>query len=178
MLWILFWTFAKIGVLSFGGGYAMIPAIEHEVLAHGWMTSEAYSEVIAVAGLSPGPVATNSAIIVGYRAAGVPGAVASALGMALPSLVIIVTLASMFVRMNGSRLVRSAFYGLRPIVTGLVLYAAIHFGIVNGIVGPPTWETGASVLILAVALLTMLKYKWHPLYVILLSGVMGAAFFG
>lgn len=178
MLWLLFWTFAKIGVLSFGGGYAMIPAIEHEVLAHGWMTSEAYSDVIAVAGLSPGPVATNSAIIVGYRTAGVPGALASALGMAMPSLVIIVTLASAFVRMNGNRIVRSAFYGLRPIVTGLVLYAAIHFGQINGIIGPPTWQTGASLLIFAVSLVVMLKYKWHPLYVILLSGVMGAAFFG
>ncbi|WP_440413844.1 chromate transporter [Paenibacillus sp. SAFN-117] len=173
----LFWTFFKIGLLSFGGGYAMIPVIEHEVTAHGWMTSAEYYEAIALAGMSPGPVATNGAVYVGYHTAGLAGAVAATLGMVLPSLFLIVLMAAFFVRINEHKLVKSAFYGLRPIVAGLVAYAAIHFSQTSGIIGPISWDSGIALVIFAFSLFALIKYKLHPLYVIALSGLAGAALY-
>jgi len=94
----LFKTFFIIGFISFGGGYAMIPVIETEVTAHNWMTTQEFTDIIAIAGMSPGPIATNSAIFVGYQIAGFPGAVVSALGMVLPSLMIILIVAAFFLQ--------------------------------------------------------------------------------
>lgn len=178
MLLQLFWTFFKVGLVSFGGGYAMIPIIENEVAAHGWLTPERFAEVTTLAGMSPGPIAMNSAIYVGFQTAGLAGATAAALGIVLPSLIIVVAAAAFFYKAHQNRLVKSAFYGLRPIVTGLIVYAAIRFASVNGVFGGLTLHTAFALGIFAFALFAMAKLKMHPIYVILLSGIAGAAVFG
>ncbi|MDQ8737993.1 chromate transporter [Paenibacillus sp. LHD-38] len=86
MLWELFITFLKIGIVSFGGGYAVIPLIQYEVASRGWLESAEYQETISIAGMAPGPIATNSATLVGYKTAGLGGAIMSTLGMVIPSL--------------------------------------------------------------------------------------------
>ena len=136
----LFWTFLLIGAVSFGGGYAMIPVIEAEVSKHGWMTTQEFTDVIAVAGMSPGPIATNSAIFVGYHTASLPGAVAATIGMVLPSLAIILIIASFFFKFHQLPIVQSAFYGLRPIITGLIIYSAIHFALSNQLIGDWSYQ--------------------------------------
>jgi chromate transporter len=179
MLWELFITFFMIGFVSFGGGYAMIPLIQEEVVArHGWMSAQAFTDVIAIAGMSPGPIATNSAIFIGYDQMGVSGAVISALGMVLPSLMIILAVGAVFYKIQKSIMVKSAFYGLRSIITGLIVYAALLFAINNGLVSSISWHTLSLLLIFALSLLALIRYRIHPIYVILLSGLVGVALYG
>lgn len=179
MLWDLFLTFLMIGFVSFGGGYAMIPLIQEEVVVrHGWMSAQAFTDVIAVAGLSPGPIATNSAIFIGYDQMGIRGAVVSALGMILPSLLIILAIGAVFYKIQKSMMIKSAFYGLRSIITGLIVYAAILFAMNNGLVSSLTWHTVSLILIFGLSLLALLRYRIHPVYVILLSGLVGVALYG
>src|SRR5690625_4425103 len=99
-----------IGFISFGGGYAFIPVIEMEVTKSNWMTTQEFTDVIAIAGMSPGPIATNSAIFVGYEVAGLSGAIVSAFGMVLPSLAIILAISSFFYKINEHRITKAAFY--------------------------------------------------------------------
>ncbi|MDR6549012.1 chromate transporter [Paenibacillus qinlingensis] len=177
MLWELFVTFLKIGFMSFGGGYAMIPIIQHEVEQHGWMTSEHFAQSVAVAGMSPGPIATNTATLIGYRADGILGAIFSTIGMVLPSFVIILIISSFFYKIIQSKAVHTTFYGLRPIVTGLIVYAAIHFGFPDGMASIFSWQVLFTILIAAGVFLVVYKYKWHPLATIVLSALVGIAIF-
>lgn len=173
----LFITFLMIGAVSFGGGYAMIPIIELEVSSHGWMTTQEFTDVIAIAGMSPGPIATNSAIFVGYQTAGFAGAVVSTLGMIIPSFTIILMLATFFYKFNEHNLVKSAFYGLRAIITGLIIYAAISFAYSNNLIGTMSWDNVMLILIYIAALIALIKYKIHPIFVIIMSGIIGIILF-
>lgn len=177
MLWELFVTFLMIGFISFGGGYAMIPVIEREVSDHGWMSSQQFLDAIAVAGMSPGPIATNSAIFVGYETAGVPGAAAAAAGMVLPSFAIVVLVASFFYKFKQNRWVKAAFYGLRPIITALIIYGAYRFGRTNGLIAAPSWDMAIPLLIFVGVLFALVKYKVHPFFTIVLSGLIGIAIY-
>lgn len=179
MSWELFLTFMTIGFLSFGGGYAMIPVIGHAVNVNGWMSERDFTDVIAVAGMSPGPIATNSAIFVGYHVNGIAGAIAATAGITLPSLILVILVAAFFYKMHENEWVQSAFYGLRAIVTGLILYGAIKFGLSNGLFGlHATSFTAISLAIFACALFALWRLKIHPIQVILLSGLIGVAIFG
>lgn len=173
ILFKLFWTFLIIGAVSFGGGYAMIPVIEREVSQNHWMSIQEFTDVIAIAGMSPGPIATNSAIFVGFKVAGFLGAVFSALGMIIPSLIIILIIASFFKHVSDHKLVKSAFYGLRPVITGLIIYAAISFAISNDLITSLSWHTVSLLIIYIAALFSLIFLKMHPLLVIFLSGVIG-----
>ena len=179
MYWDLFMTFFKIGFVSFGGGYAMIPLIQEEVVnRHGWLSASMFADVIAVAGMSPGPIATNSAIFIGYGQMGISGAAIAALGMVLPSLMIILAIGSVFYKLKDNMTIRSAFYGLRSIITGLIIYAAILFAMNNGLVASISWHTVSLLLIFALSLLALLRYRIHPVYVILISGLLGVTLYG
>lgn len=178
-LWEIFRTFFVIGLLSFGGGYAMIPVISHQVEAHAWMTNPEFTDIIAVAGMSPGPIGTNGAIFVGYRAEGIAGAVAATIGMTLPSLLIILVIAAFFVKMNHNRYVQAAFYGLRPAVTGLILYGAVRFAMSNGMLGGSVdMAMAVSFVIFAVSLVALIRFRVHPFRLIVLAGLVGMAVYG
>lgn len=179
MLWDLFLTFFMIGFVSFGGGYAMIPLIQEEVVVrHEWMSMQEFTDVIAVAGMSPGPIATNSAIFIGYSQFEFWGAVVSAIGMVIPSLIIILIVGAIFHKVHKSMVVKSALYGLRSIVTGLIIYAALLFAINNGLFASISWYTLGLILIYGASLIALLYYRIHPIYVILISGLVGVAFYG
>lgn len=179
MLWDLFLTFFIIGFVSFGGGYAMIPLIQQEVVVkHGWMSVTEFTDVIAVAGMSPGPIATNSAIFIGYNQMGIAGAIVSAFGVTLPSLIIILAIGAIFYKLQQTMGFKSAFYGLRSIITGLIIYAALVFAINNGLIGSLSWHTISLLLIFVLSLFALIRYRLHPVYVILLSGLVGIAIYG
>ncbi|MFC7392933.1 chromate transporter [Scopulibacillus cellulosilyticus] len=173
MLLDLFLTFFKIGVFSFGGGYAMIPVIEHESVSHGWISSSAFTDSVSVAGMSPGPVATNTAIFVGYKAAGVAGAIAATLGISLPSLLIIVILGMVFYKIKDHPVTKSIFYGLRPVITAFILFAACRFAIQNHLVSSDLWKSLFGIIMLIIALFLLFYKKVHPLVLILSFGVIG-----
>ena len=174
MLLQLFILFFIIGTVSFGGGYAMLPVIEREVTSKGWITTTEYTEAVALAGMTPGSIASNSATIVGYKVAGIPGAIISSVAMSLPSLILILVIALFFYKLHSNKLVKSAFYGLRPIVTSLIIYAAIKLALSNGVISTSiSWDMVSLLLIFGISLTSLLYFRVHPVIVILCAGIIG-----
>ncbi|MCQ6559173.1 chromate transporter [Paenibacillus mendelii] len=177
MLWELFIAFLKIGFSSFGGGYAAITLIQYEVESHNWMSIPEFQEIVALAGMAPGPIATNSATLIGYHIGGISGAVISTLGVVFPSFFIIVIIATFLSRIHHNQWVKSSFYGLRPIIASLIAYAAIHFGFMGKSAPLLDWSTLATLVICAGALFGIIKYKMHPVTIIVASGLAGIILF-
>lgn len=122
----IFGVFFKIGLFTIGGGYAMLPIIQREVVeTKGWMTDEEFLDAISLTNSLPGPLATNSATFVGYRVAKAPGSLAAVLGAATPSVLIILLIAMVFGNMMEYPVVQYIFDGVRPAVVALILYAVI-----------------------------------------------------
>lgn len=173
----LFWTFFKIGALTFGGGYAMLPLIQSEVAAHGWMTLSELVDFVAVSESTPGPFAVNAATFVGMRVAGILGAACATLGVVLPSFVIILLVARCYTAFRQNRFVGGALSGLRPAVVGLIASALLTTA---GAVFLPSgrFVPGLSLYISAGIFLlsTVLIFKKvHPILVICLSAILGIA---
>lgn len=120
----LFLTFFEIGALTFGGGYAMIPFVREQVLAHDWLTEEELLNMIAVSESTPGPIAVNMATFVGSEQAGILGSACATLGVVLPSFIIILIISALlknFLKYNG---VKAFLSGVRPCVVSLILGTA------------------------------------------------------
>ncbi len=124
MLLKIFLTFFKIGAFTFGGGYAMIPIIQDEiVIKRGWMDEREFLDAIALAQGAPGAVAINTSIYVGYRIKGVPGAILATLGTVLPSFFIILIVAKFFFKYRDNPIIDKVFLGIRPAIVALILSA-------------------------------------------------------
>lgn len=122
----LFLAFARVGVLTFGGGYAMIPILEREIVErHGWESSEKLMDYYAVGQCTPGIIAVNTATFVGYDVAGVPGGIVATLGIVFPSLVIITVIAGVLTNFADIPAVKSAFAGIRVCVCVLLFNAVV-----------------------------------------------------
>jgi len=125
-LWTLFITFAKVGVMTFGGGYAMLPILEREVVTnHKWATSEQMLDYYAIGQCTPGIIAVNVSTFVGYSERGLLGAICATLGIVFPSLVIITLLASVLKMFQDNVYVQKAFAGIRVAVCALMVSAVI-----------------------------------------------------
>ncbi len=123
-LWVLFAVFFKIGAFTFGGGYAMIPLIEREIVENKkWITSQDMLDIIAIAESTPGPIAINSATFVGYKTAGVLGGAAATLGVVLPSFLIISIISFVLAEFRELKPVQYAFNGIRAGVLALIFKA-------------------------------------------------------
>lgn len=118
----IFITFFKIGLFTFGGGYAMIPLIEREVIERrGWIAREDFLELLTIAQSAPGPIALNTAVFVGYKVKGYVGAIASILGIILPSFTVILIVAIFFANIRHNQAVDAAFKAMRPAVVALIV---------------------------------------------------------
>jgi len=172
----LFLTFFKIGAFTFGGGYAMLPLIKSEVIAHGWLTTEDILDFVAVAESTPGPFAVNIATYIGNQTAGLFGAFCATLGVVLPSFVIILIVAKCYLAFKQSKVVEGLMTGLRPTVVGLISSAAITMAATvffpNGFALALTPALVASVLIFAAAVFCAFR-KVHPIIIIVSSGIIG-----
>ena len=123
-LLLLFTSFFKIGLFTFGGGYAMIPLIQREAgEKQHWITDDDLTEILAIAESTPGPIAINSATFIGYRAAGFLGAACATLGVVLPSFLVISLLSSVLEAVKDNRFVRYAFFGIRAGVLAMIFKA-------------------------------------------------------
>ena len=124
----LFWSFFKVGVFTFGGGYAMVPLIEKEVVdRRAWIDREEFLDLLTLAQTSPGPLALNTAVFVGYKIDRYRGAFSSVLGVVVPSFVIILLVALFFVSFEHEPVVEAVFKGMRPAVVALILVALSRF---------------------------------------------------
>jgi len=150
MIMNLFFSFAKIGVFTFGGGYAMLPMFQRELVEHrGWATEEEMSECYALSQCTPGPIAVNTATYVGYQMAGVAGGIAATLGVVFPSLMIITLIAAFFTRFAELTPVKNAFAGIRVVVCVLILNAVVKLG-KKSVTNAASWVIFIAVLALAV----------------------------
>lgn len=125
MYWTLFLTFVKIGTFTIGGGYAMLPLIQREVVDRGWLSKDDFIDIFAVTQSLPGIFAVNISIFVGYKLKKVPGAIFCALGTILPSFFIILAIALFFTQVKDNIWVEKAFKGLRPAVVALIVVPCI-----------------------------------------------------
>ncbi len=127
-LFEMFVTFAKVGIMTFGGGYAMLPMLEREVVnSKKWATSEELLNYFAVGQCTPGIIAVNTATFIGYKNKGIPGAVAATAGVVFPSLIIIMLIAAFLQNFAEIDAVRHAFAGVRAVVTALIIQAVVKF---------------------------------------------------
>jgi len=120
MYWTLFLTFLRIGAFTIGGGYAMLPLIQREVVKHKWLTEEEFFDIFAVTQSLPGVFAVNISVFVGYRIRGIRGSLICALGTILPSFIIILAIALFFTQARQNSWVEKIFKGLRPAVVALI----------------------------------------------------------
>lgn len=164
----IFITFFRIGLFTIGGGYAMIPIIQQEVATRkGWMSDEEFLDAISLTNSLPGPLAVNAATFVGYRVKGVPGAVVSALGVATPSVIIILLIAMVFQNVMGYTVVQNFFRGLRPAVAALIFYSVIKLGKSVKVTKQLNWiMTVFSFVAIAV-------FGLHPIAVIVCAALYG-----
>lgn len=183
----LFLTFFEIGALTFGGGYAMIPFVREQVLAHGWLTEEELLNMIAVSESTPGPIAVNMATFVGSEQAGILGSAAATLGVVLPSFIIILIISALlknFLKYNG---VKAFLAGVRPCVVSLILGTAItlFLSVLLGIGGNDfTLNVDLlGIIIFAIIVSISLIYKKikgkkpSPILMIAVSAILGMIFY-
>ena len=176
----LFWTFFKIGAFTFGGGYAMLPLVQAEVQAHGWMTAEELVNFVAVSESTPGPFAVNVSTYVGTEVGGLAGALCATAGVVLPSFLIILLVARGFQKFQRSRAVQGCMSGLRPAVVGLIGAALLSVGqtvfFPQGLSAAAvlTVAFGVSAAIFALSALLAFK-KVHPILIIVLAAALGIA---
>ncbi len=183
----LFLTFFKIGAFTFGGGYAMLPLIQKEVVSLGWMENETVLNFIAVSESTPGPFAINMATYVGQAMGGqyglwgnLFGAFCATLGVVLPSFIIILLVARFFEKFKESHIVKGCMTGLKPAVIGLIGSAivsnaiTVFFPVGISLAVFTSVEFISAAVIFALALILALK-KVHPILIIVLSAALGIA---
>lgn len=125
----LFISFFKIGAFSFGGGYAMLPLIEDEIIkVHGWLRTSEFVDILAIAEMTPGPIAVNSATFLGYKVAGIPGSIVATLAVVIPSFIVMSLIFYFVDKFKKSPYVDWIFTGIRPVVLGLIASAAVTVG--------------------------------------------------
>ena len=167
-LFEIFWVFFKIGMFTIGGGYAMLPIIQKEVVdKKGWMENEEFLNAISLTNSLPGPLATNSATFIGYRVLGIKGALVAILGTATPSVVIILIIAMLFKNITSYQAVQDLFSGIRPAVVALIVYSVFNLSKSIHITKELNW------VIAATGLLLILVLGVHPIVVIVLSALYG-----
>lgn len=165
----LFWTFVKIGLFNFGGGYAMISFIQNEVvLRHAWLSSSEFTDVVAISQMTPGPVGINLATYGGYTAAhSVWGAAVATAAVCLPSFILMIIISRYFLKYKNNSAVEDVFSGLRPAVVGLIAAAALL------LCNRENFADAAGAVIFAAAFWLTYKWKIHPIAVIVSAGAVG-----
>ena len=166
-LYELFWAFCRIGGLTFGGGYAMLPMLQKEVVEnYKWATEKELLDYYAVGQSTPGIIAVNTATFIGYKQRGIIGAIVATFGVIFPSLVIIMSLATVLEKIVEYDFVNQAFSGIRVIVSVLIL---------NSLIGlyKKSISSKFDFLIMFLVVLISLIIDLSPVYVVLIGGIVG-----
>lgn len=173
----LFFCFCQIGLFSIGGGHVAIPLIEDLVVKdNGWLTVSAFTDLVTIAEMTPGPIALNAATFVGNRIAGIPGAVVATLGCITPALVIVTLLAILYRRFSKLDAVQRVLSVIRPMVVALIASAAITL-VLQAIGGEPLAYRLISAILFAAALTILRLCKPNPIWVMLACGGIGGGLY-
>jgi chromate transporter len=181
----LFYTFAKIGLFGFGGGYAMLSMIQGEVVTrYHWMSASEFTDIVAISQMTPGPIGINSATYVGYTAVvnagfapvfGILGSAVATFAVVLPSFILMILLSKFFLKYQKHPVVENIFSGLRPGVVGLLAAAALVL-MTSENFGSPEQDLRQfiiSVVIFLAAFVATRKYKVNPILMIVICGIAG-----
>ena len=173
----LFYTFFKIGLFGFAGGYAMLSMIQGEVVTrYEWLTAQEFTDIVAISQMTPGPIGINAATYVGYTATGsVFGSIIATFAVVFPSFILMLTISKFFLKYQKHPVVEAVFSGLRPAVVGLLASAALVL-MTNENFGSPTKDTYqfiVSVAIFLIAFIGTRKFKINPILMILGCGLAG-----
>ncbi len=184
----LFLTFLKIGAVSFGGGYGMIPMLTDEVVSHGWLTETELMNFIAVSESTPGPIAINMATFIGASQCGFLGALLATIGVVLPAFIIILVVASVVKGLLRFAGVKGFLSGVRPVVVGLIISTGIllFMAVVMGYsaIGEPLSFDYKSLVIFVLCTAVYFIYKFlrkksiSPIFLIIFSALLGILFYG
>ena len=173
----IIWAYLKIGLFGFGGGYAMLSLIQREIVDSGWITSQMFTDIVAISQMTPGPIGINSATYIGYALTGsILGSVLATATVVAPPFVLILYTGHFIRRHKDSPIIKSIFKGLRPVVVGLIASAALllmnaeNFGSDNNMLLK-------TVPICIGSFLIVYFTKIHPIFVIILSAIVGLLIF-
>lgn len=184
----LFYTFFSIGLFTFGGGYAMIPMIQDQVVGKGWINQSALTDFIAISEATPGPFAINIATFVGNSVGGIGGALLATLGVILPSIIIIIVVAAILKKFIKNKYVQGALNYVKPVVLALILSTAIIMLLKltlfegNSFKNAIVFDCKSTTLLIMVALFmfiykTYKKKSLSPLQILGISGLLGIFIF-
>ena len=166
----MFWTFFKIGSFTFGGGYAMIPLIQTEVVTKKeWISKEDFLDIVVISQTFPGALVVNSSLFIGYRIGGLLGAIIGVLGVILPSFFIILCIAVFFIKFRDYYYVNLVFEGISAAVPMLILIAVVSLS-------ESLKKNYVNFIIILISIASILFLHIHPVIVILLSGLYGIVF--
>lgn len=181
----LFYTFFKIGLFGFGGGYAMLSMIQGEVVTrYGWLSAQEFTDIVAISQMTPGPIGINSATYVGYTSLlnagyahwmGIVGSATATFAVVLPSFLLMLTISKFFLKYQKHPVVESIFSGLRPAVVGLLASAALVLMTAENFSSPreDLFSFAVSCVIFLVAFVGTRRYKVNPILMIVLCGLAG-----
>lgn len=167
----LFISFLKIGTFSFGGGYAMLPFIQREIVDnHNWININEFMDIIGISQMTPGPIAINSATFVGYKLSGVIGSIMATLGVIFTSFILVSIISKMLEKFKESSVIKSALLGMRPVLIALIIKAFIDLA-------KESYLDLKSIIIASIIGLVLLSKKVHPILVIVISAIIGLVFY-
>ena len=176
LIWEIFISLFKIGLFTFGGGYAMIALLENEyVTKRKWLEKEEFLDLVVIAESTPGPIAINASTYIGYKTAGFMGAIAGTVGMCLPSFIIIYTISLFLDSFLEISLIASAFRGIQVCVVYLILSAGIKM--LKGMKKNVLNTTIVSAVIICMVAFALLSVNFSSIFYILISAVVGLAIY-
>lgn len=177
-LWRLFVIFFQIGLFSIGGGYAIIPLIQEQVVEiHEWLSQHTFTNIISISQMTPGPLAVNTSTFVGMQIAGIPGAIVATVGSVLSGICIAITLYRVLQKYKRSTYVLEILNGLKAASLGLIVSAAATILLLSftGTIQLHniTQIDWLSVVVFVAALIILRKWKMNPIHLMIMTGVIG-----
>ena len=167
----LYLAFLKIGTFSFGGGYAMLPFIQKEIVEkNNWISSTEFTDIIGISQMTPGPVAINSATFVGYKISGVIGSIVATLGVITTSFILVVIINRILDKFKEFKMVQAALLGMKPALIALIIYAFWDLAI-------DAYKDWKSIFITVIIAVVLWSKKVHPILVIVIAAIFGLVFY-
>lgn len=168
----LLFTFFKIGLFSFGGGYAMIPFMQREIIEkHQWLSSSEFVDIIGISQMTPGPVSVNSATFVGYKVSGIVGSIFATLGITAISFILVSIASKTIDKFKESKYLKAALLGMRPVLIALIINAFISLA-------KDAYVDVKSIIVTLIVGGCLLSKKIHPILTIVIAGLLGIILWG
>lgn len=166
----LFFTFLKIGAFSFGGGYAMLPFIEREVITNNaWLTTNEFMDIIAISQMTPGPVSINSATFIGYKLSGVIGSISATFGVVITSFLLVSIVSKTMEKFKESEILKGALTAMKPVLVALIVKAFLNLA-------GEVYLEWRSIVLGGVIAIALFYKKVNPLVLIAVSAILGLIF--